>query len=484
MNQTSLKNILFLASSFILSSVNAQQGYSSASLHWGKMTAKQKQEAAARGVDYFEYGIPKSKDIIVEEYFNYHTHQIALPENGESIALDLQWGKDYPNIDEQTAILQIGLATSELNRGSLADAPPVNVSLVIDKSGSMDSDNRLINAKKAATAFVERLRPEDHISIIAFDGSVEVLLPSSKVGDKGQALQAIDKIHLGGSTNLNAGLLQGYQQVAMAYVPKQSNKVIMLTDALTNTGVINPGQIVRNSDVFNSEYHIDISVIGVGVDFNSDLSRQITANANSSIHFINDSEDIKKVFIDEVESLLCPVGRDAKLVLDFEEGMELDQFYGYQAQIEGNHLELELNNMNRGLTQIFLARFKLESNKTPAVNARIEFFDIASNSKQTVGASGQLKKERFNQNKTSNLNEEVKKNYAIANMAQALHDMAFQVEQGQREAAVATVDEAINTTHQLFNGDYDTDVKRVYDILKTYQTDMEIALNTNSKKDK
>jgi len=483
MNQTQIKLSLLFATGFMFTSLNAQHGYSSASLHWGKMNAEQKRTAKDSGADYFAYGMPRPQDIVVEEYFNYHKHNIALPTDKESIALDLKWGNERVS-GSGSAVLQIGIATSELHKGSLADAPPVNVSLVIDKSGSMSSDNRLVNAKEAATEFVKRLRPTDHISILAFDSNVEIILASSEVGNKEAVFAAIDKIALGGSTDLNAGLIAGYGEVAQAYVKGQANKVIMLTDALTNTGVVDPLQIMRNSAVFNEGYNIDISMVGVGVEFNTDLSRQITDNAKSSIYFINDSEDIKKVFIDEVESLLCPVARDAKLILEFDQGIELETFFGYTPTLKRNRLELDLNNMNKGLTQIFLARFTVNSpdGTLPPVIARIEYFDISKNEKSSVNGTARLFKVPSEGEYNALANEEVKKNYAIASMAQGLHDMAVHAQKNERVAAAKTVDKTINFVNELFRDGYDDDVKRVFEILKTYQTDMELAINTNNQK--
>lgn len=460
----------------------AQQGYSSASLHWGRMNAGQKRMAMAQGMDYFTYAMPRPRDVVVEEYFNYHEHRISFPAKGEGVALDMQWGKD-DIAPSESMVLQIGLATAELHRGSLADAPPVNVSLVIDKSGSMGSDNRLVNARHAAAEFVQRLRPSDHISIVAFDSHVDVILPSSRVGDRRRALAAIDKIVLGGSTDLNSALIAGYGEVAKAYVPGQSNKVIILTDALTNTGVVDPAQIVSNSAAFNKPYNIDISIIGVGVEFNADLSRQITQNARSSIHFINDAEDIKKVFIDEVESLLCPVAREAKLVIEFDEGLELEQFFGYTPNIEGHRIELDLDNLNKGLTQIFLLRLKATSPNARGaqVTARLDYFDIEKNERSAVDVSTPLTDDKPETDMNALMNEEVKKNYAIALMAQSIRDMASFAEDGAVDEAVTTIHRTLDDVQQILDGQYDKDVKRVRDILITYQTDMDMAINERTK---
>ena len=85
MNQIQIKASLLFAAAFVLNSVNAQDGYSSASMHWGKMNAQQKTTAVQSGTNYFEFGMPRPQDIVVEEYFNYHHHNISLPKAYESV---------------------------------------------------------------------------------------------------------------------------------------------------------------------------------------------------------------------------------------------------------------------------------------------------------------------------------------------------------------------------------------------------------------
>ena len=224
-------------------------------------------------------------------------------------------------------------------------------------------------------------------------------------------------------------------------------------------------------------------MIGVGVAFNTDLARQITNNAKSSIHFINDSEDIKKVFIDEVESLLCPVTREARLIVEYDDGIELEEFLGYNPNIQRNYIILDLNNMNRGLTQIFLMKFKVKDpeGSVPPVHARIEFFDISKNANSSVQGLAQLKNKNAGSEFNLLTNAEVKKNYAIASIAKSIHDMADFVQKQQYTSAKETVDYTIKVVDELFDGVYDEDVTRVLDILKAYQTDMALAINANNK---
>ena len=97
--------------------------------------------AAARTRYLSEMGlIPASRSVAVEEFVNYHRHQIGRPRAGEAVLLDVRWGNDRVSSAEPEAVLQIGFSTALAN--DRRQLPPVNLALVIDKSGSMaDADS-------------------------------------------------------------------------------------------------------------------------------------------------------------------------------------------------------------------------------------------------------------------------------------------------------------------------------------------------------
>ncbi len=463
---------------YISVALNAQHGYSSASLAMGEMRSGQ-------------FQAPHPSEIIIEEYYNYHTHQIPLPRKGEAVNLDIRWGNNKVISNSQEVYLQIGITTPHI---STQEAPPVNISLVIDKSGSMSSDNRMHYAREAAKEFVRQLRPQDRISIVAFDHSINTILPSQLVGtNPSNILQTIDRIQPGGSTNLNDGLLMGYRQVHNYYQNRQSNRVIMLTDALTNTGQINPSAIVQNSKRYTDNMDIDITVIGVGVQFNNGLSRQITQSAKSSIHFINHAKDIQKVFIKELQSLLYPLAKNVNLDIILPNGITVEKIYGYENAIKPlakastlepvyysnpNQLSLSLNNFNHGLTQVVLLKCRVHSYvEQYLIQASLNFHNILTQQQESTTSTHSLKnratvpKAFYNPLKDG----EVKKNFTIAEMADALKQMAQLLQQNEHNNAQITLQNALMTARQRYPYNLDNDVERVYNILEKYSQQMRLA---------
>lgn len=279
---------------------SAQQGYSSASYGMGK----QRSDGLI---------IPKPSEIVAEEYFNYHTHQLPLPTKDAHVQMDMRWGSPYVQENSPEAILQIGFTT--LKNSTYTDETPLNICIVIDHSGSMAGD-RIEHARQSALTLVDKLRPQDKVSIVIFDDQVETLLENESASNRHKIKQIIRGIHEEGSTDLNGGLIRGYEVATKYYNEKGNNKVLLLTDVLTNTGEVDVEAIVKNAKNYSHNHQIGITLVAIGVQVNDGLARQITQSGKHSFHYVNDSEDIQKIFVDEVEAIFSTIAKDVKLTLE------------------------------------------------------------------------------------------------------------------------------------------------------------------------
>ena len=117
--------------------------------------------------------------------------------------------------------------------------PPLNLALVIDKSGSMRG-RPLHEAKRCADMVVDRLSASDRLAIVAYDNSVEVVLPSAPVEDRSRFKQAIASIREGGMTNLHGGWHAGATEVARSIRAEGVARVLLLSDGQANEGETDP----------------------------------------------------------------------------------------------------------------------------------------------------------------------------------------------------------------------------------------------------
>ena len=141
----------------------------------------------------------------------------------------------------QTVYLRIGLTGFDLEPAG--KRAPVNLGLVIDRSGSMGSEGKLEKAKEAAIMVIRRLDREDIVSIVMYDSMIQVLVPATKVRDKEYLIDQIRRIGPGGSTALYAGVQAGAEEMRKFLSGGRVNRMLLLSDGLANVGPQSPAEL-------------------------------------------------------------------------------------------------------------------------------------------------------------------------------------------------------------------------------------------------
>ncbi|MEM1216690.1 MAG: VWA domain-containing protein [Bacteroidota bacterium] len=435
------RSIFFLVSTcLLLLSATAQVGYSSAAM--GMSQHKSPYQL-----------IPSPDEVVEEEYFNYHLHQLPRPAADRTIHLDAQ---SLP-LDGNRHLLQVGVSTRNLTE--MTTRQRVNVSLVIDCSGSMAHEDRIGKSKAAILTFIDQLEPEDHVSLVAFESQARVLLPAQAIGNGAAVRLAVEQLLAGGSTALEAGIRLGYETLLPAVRPGFDNRMIILTDAIANTGIIDPNAIVERHDGFRSEVELSFSLIGVGVDFNYELSRTITANGRDQVHFISKPEHIEKIFVREVEALLYPIARQPRLHLTLPQGVTLERIYGYAPRVNGQQISLNLRDFNAGLTQVVLLEVRGSQRDLRQFSALLTYREPAQ------GPVGNLRADL----RPADQDNDLSKNHLIAQMAASLEEMAVAYHTGQKSRAQQTLVDQLQAADRQPDLLVDNDVRRMCEILANYR---------------
>lgn len=457
--------------------ISAQQGTSSASVSQGRAAANSTTQSSGsrssgnqRNSNYYASPVTfyLPKEVVVDEYVNYHKHRLPLPKVGQAVAMDTRWGND--EVANSQAVLQIGFTTAEVSERT--DLRPLNLALVIDKSGSMADGDKMSRVKESLRTMVGKLRPNDIVSIIVFDTNAQVLFSANRIGNGYELRQAIDCIQPGGSTNLHAGLMLGYKEAEKNFQKGATNRVILLTDGIANVGETEPNRIAAQSSEFNGQ-GLDLSTIGVGQDLNNDLLRTLAKSGRGLYHFISDYQDIDKVFVNEVQSLVSQVAKRVEVNVDYDSNLEIEKIFGYSPRYRSNGFTITLDDMNNGLTQVIMARFRAKNQlkNTASVKIRLSYFSVE-------------KQKMFEETQTVNLHPaerksaefladpEVKKNYTIAELAQSLYDMREAAKQNNYRQAENFVNASVSETYKRFPNMEDKDIRYILNIVEEFQRDL------------
>ncbi|MBD1918240.1 MULTISPECIES: VWA domain-containing protein [Cyanophyceae] len=192
-----------------------------------------------------------------------------------------------------------------------ADRVPLNLSLVIDRSGSMQGQ-KMHYAREAARFAVENLLPCDRISVVLFDDRLETLVPSTLATDKNTLLEKLSHVHSRGSTALHAGWVEGGVQVSQYLNPAQLNRVIVLSDGLANVGETRPDAIA--SDVHGlAQRGVSTTTLGIGNDYSEDLLAAMARSGDGNFFHIESADQLPTIFETELSGLAATLGQRVSL---------------------------------------------------------------------------------------------------------------------------------------------------------------------------
>jgi Ca-activated chloride channel family protein len=263
--------------------------------------------------DYIQEGnLPPASAVRVEEFINYFDQGYPTPpEIAFGIYAD---GAPSPFSGDETVLLRFGIQGYEVAEW---ERKPVVLTFVIDNSGSMGMENRLELVKRSIELLVERLRPDDTVSIVTYGNQAQIILYPTSGGDAGAILNAIYRMQPGGSTNAHAGLTLGYEMAMQAYRGDGVNRVILCSDGVANVGATDPEQILAEVRGYVEE-GIYLTSIGVGMgNFNDAFMEQLADNGNGNYAYIDDLDEAQRLFVDDLVANLQVIALDAKVQVDF-----------------------------------------------------------------------------------------------------------------------------------------------------------------------
>lgn len=234
-------------------------------------------------------------------------------------------------------------------KGSQAPADanriPLNISLVLDRSGSMAGD-KIAYVKKAAQFVIDNLAAEDRLSVVQYDDVIDVLIPSGAVKNKAEAKRRVEEIQARNMTNLSGGMLAGYEQVQSTKQENYVNRVLLLSDGLANLGIQDPDQLKLIAQSRFREQGIALSTFGVGNDFNEVLMTNLSEYGGANYYFIDSPDKIPAIFAEELRGLLAVVAQNVRLEIRYPaEYFQAEKVYGFPADLQTGAVKVLFNDL-------------------------------------------------------------------------------------------------------------------------------------------
>ncbi len=269
---------------------------------------------------------PPYDAVRVEEFVNYFQQDYPAPRDvAFGIYADGAPSPFYPG-DE--LLLRFGI---QGYRETEAERKPLNLVFVIDVSGSMNLENRLGLVKRSLELLVKRLDRYDTVGIVVYGSRAHNVLEPTSATEQRTILNAINKLRIEGSTNAEAGLQLGYRMARDNYDPYASNRVILCSDGVANTGDVTVNGILASVERDRRD-QIPLNTYGFGMgNFNDVLMEQLADQADGSYAYIDTLEEATKLFVERLSANMETIARDAKVQVDFNSNVvETYRLLGYE----------------------------------------------------------------------------------------------------------------------------------------------------------
>lgn len=236
-------------------------------------------------------------------------------------------------------------------------AMPLNVSLVLDVSGSMYSENRLEYVKEAAQQVVDMMNPDDIVSVVAFADQSEVVSEANQASEKEpikQAIQYIESVDVGGGTSMYLGMEKGVAEVRKNLSDGRSNRVIVLTDGQTS-GEDQCEQISQKE----APSGVGFSAIGVGSDWNDVLLKKISDIGGGNWHYVDTPDKAQQIFQEEFGQLIATAFSNVTLKLHLKKDIVVKM----ARQVEPDYSEFSIDTSDERLVTVPLGTMQKDTPK-------------------------------------------------------------------------------------------------------------------------
>jgi Ca-activated chloride channel family protein len=269
---------------------------------------------------------------------------------------------------------------------------PLNLCLVLDKSGSM-SGGKIDRLKEAALQAVGRLGKDDILSVIAFSDQAWVLLPATKLRDRSDALAAIENLRADGSTALYAGMREGLAEVTKFKGKGRVSRILLLSDGLANVGPDSPAELAALGREAG-RLGVPVTTFGLGLGYGEDLMTQLALASDGNHAFIPDEGGLQAFFDKELGEAFGVAARELVVRITLAPGVKVKGSLDREIEQDGSTVTWRLNQLPGGVDKRLLLEVEapaLKSGQSLALaKAQLAYADADGKSQPSLAQEAQI----------------------------------------------------------------------------------------------
>jgi uncharacterized protein YegL len=266
-------------------------------------------------------------------------------------------------------------AVSVKGRPPTTALAPLNVALVLDRSGSMAGDP-FRNMVSAAETFVNQLRDGDRVSVVAFSDGVYEGVPPVVIdpNTRNLAIAGIRSLNDGGGTNFSGGLLAGLYEVFSAFQFWQVNQVVLFSDGQPNIGITSAGELARIAERA-AEHGVSVTTIGFGMDHDELLMQGIADASGGYYYYVDKPGDFAQIFQREAGAILRSAARATEIALTLPPGTQVEDVIGYDYIVSGGTIWVRMGSVPHGEERYVV--FKMRATGQSHLPMNVVYADLA-----------------------------------------------------------------------------------------------------------
>lgn len=350
---------------------------------------------------------------------------------------------------DQKAVVKITLDTIAPPR--TRERPPVNLCIVLDRSSSMNG-RKIEHAREAAIAALRRLGPDDLFSLVVYDNGVETLIPAQRAANTEWMEARIRQISPRGTTALYGGVAQGAAEIRKNLDSRHVHRIILLSDGQANVGPSSPVDLGRLGASLMKE-QISVSTVGVGNDYNEDLMGQLARQSDGNTYYVEDSQDLPRIFAAELGDVLSVVAKQVILDVQFENGARPVRIIGRDGRLRADGVEVNMNQLYGGQEKYVLVELSVPAGRPEEVRqlarAACRYEDAIHNREAQSDATVSTRYSASAEEVGRSINVEVKSEIVLNVIAEKT-DLAVDLyDQGRQDDAVKELRRSASDLRQM-----------------------------------